>query len=95
MSVVAFFYSINESSGDCDDAVLLLIGFPNSGKSETGNTLIGKRVFKSEQKSLSQKKHQEAKSVLSDLHVTVRDMPSFESLTEFVKNLPLFNRFRN
>lgn len=62
----------------------MLIGFPGSGKSETSNTLIGKRDFKAELQNVGQTLHQEVNSVFGDLHVSVRDIHSFESLNEFV-----------
>lgn len=61
------------------EVILVLIGFPGSGKSETGNTVIGRQVFKNEPQQ-----KQETHDVLG-LHLTVRDTTGFESLTEFIQ----------
>ncbi|CAC5408582.1 unnamed protein product [Mytilus coruscus] len=68
---------IDNPSNESGEAILVLIGYPGSGKSETGNTVIGKRVFK---KQSPQK--QETHDVL-DLHLTVRDTTGFEWLSRF------------
>lgn len=66
-------------SSEISDATLVLIGFPGCGKSETGDTVVGKRVFKSE---LLQK--QVTHDVLG-LQLTVRDTTGFENMKEFAK----------
>lgn len=54
----------------------MLIGYPGSGKSETGNTLIGTTAFKTD-------REQEKKYDVDDFPVTIRDTPGFENISEF------------
>lgn len=64
-------FNVRSESGT---AVFVIIGYRGSGKSETGNTLIGEPVFESEQ---------ECQYVSGDFPITVRDTPGFENISEF------------
>lgn len=85
------FYS-KLSSDESDGVVLVLVGLPGSGKSETGYTLVSKRAFKTVLQSPGSKKQQEAHSVVDDLPVTVIETTGFETITEFWE---LYNSFRD
>lgn len=51
----------------------MLIGYPGSGKSETGNTLIGEPVFESKT---------EDQYVSRDFRITIKDTPGFENISD-------------
>lgn len=91
MTVSLFFYS-TECNGDYDGAVLIVIGYPSSGKSETVNTLTNKRDFRTVLQSTVPNEQQKSTYFVSDLQITVRDTTSFENVNEFVA---IYNSLRD
>lgn len=77
-----------EQESDSNERRLILLGRTGAGKSATGNTILGEKLFKSEDSFSSVTQHCDIhKAVVSQKQVSVIDTPGFSDLTSRPKDL--------